>query len=115
MSNQPIIRQTAWISLIPHLIFLVLLFLFYRFIGFENFWGFNSFTFLGAISYLILSYSLRYFIPKYHRIGLKLTKQENFEEAIKYHGKSVAFFEKLSRKWDSNFCIEDAKFNYIKD
>ncbi len=90
MANQPVIREIAWISMIPQLFFMLLLFLFYKLIGCENFllWG--------AITYLLISFSLRRFIPNYHRKGIKLSAKGNFVEAIQQYENSVEFFTKYS-------------------
>ena len=114
MSNQPIVRQVAWISMIPQLFFMLFLFLFYRFLGFRDLVGFNSFIFLGALSYLILSFSLKHLIPTNHKKGLKLSAQEKFVEAIEQHNMSVEFFTKNS--WIDKFrfitLLSSSKMSY---
>lgn len=91
MANQPIVRQIAWIFMIPQLFFMLFLFLIYKLMGFEEFllWG--------ALTYLLISFSVRHFIPKYHRKGIRLSGKGNFEEAIPQYEKSVEFFTK--RAW----------------
>jgi len=51
----------------------------------------------GCITYLILSYGSRAIIAKDHRKGMKLSKSQNFQEAIKYFENSYEYFKK--NKW----------------
>ncbi len=48
----------------------------------------------GAMTYLLISFSLRNLIPKDHRSGIKKNNSEKFEEAIPHFEKSYAFFKK---------------------
>lgn len=87
-SKTPTVRQIAWISVIPQLIIMGLLILFW--------YQFNQQDFIiyGAVSYLILSYFLRNSIPKDHRSGMKKVKAEDFENAIPDFEKSYEFFKR---------------------
>lgn len=84
----PIVRQTAWISVLPQVVVLGLLVLIWYVIQPKQ-----AFLF-GAITYLFLSISLRYFIPHNHRKGMDYVKNKNFETAIIEFKKSYAFFIK---------------------
>ena len=48
----------------------------------------------GAMTYLVISFSLRNLIPKDHRNGIKKNNVENFKDAIPDFEKSYAFFKK---------------------
>lgn len=84
----PIVRQTAWISVLPQVVVLGLLVLIWYVIQPKQ-----AFLF-GAITYLLLSISLRYFIPHNHRKGMDFVKNQNFDTAIIEFKKSFAFFTK---------------------
>lgn len=84
----PIVRQTAWISVLPQVVVLGLLVLIWYVIQPKQ-----AFLF-GAITYLFLSNSLRYFIPHNHRKGMDYVKNKNFDTAIIEFNKSYAFFTK---------------------
>jgi len=87
-SNVPIVRQVAWVSLIPQLLFMGLIIFFYHLLKFTDPF------FFGALTYLILSFGLRNLVTKDHRQGMKLVKKQEFEMAIPQFEKSVAFFTK---------------------
>ncbi|KGK28677.1 hypothetical protein EL45_19520 [Cellulophaga sp. E6(2014)] len=48
----------------------------------------------GAMTYLVISFSLRNLIPRDHRNGIKKNNAEKFEDAIPDFEKSYAFFKK---------------------
>lgn len=83
----PIIRQTAWISVIPQVMVMGLLVLIWYSLQVEDF------VWWGVISYLILSYSLRRLIASEHRQGMMLVKQEKYREAIPHFENSYSFFK----------------------
>lgn len=85
-SETPTIRQTAWISIIPQFLFMGLLLLLFHQISSENA------VLYGAVTYLSVSYILRNFIPKSHRKGLSLYKENRFLEGIYSFQKSYDFF-----------------------
>ena len=87
-SNVPLVRQTAWISLFPQLLFCGLLISGYYFAGQQEFFLF------GTLTYLAVSISLRYLVPRSHRQGIDLVKQKNFEAAIPLFERSYNFFSK---------------------
>ncbi|WP_269241858.1 tetratricopeptide repeat protein [Flavobacterium limnophilum] len=107
-SKIPVIKQVAWISLIPQIAFILIL------ISIYNQFGFKDAGLYGALTYLILSMGLRYFIPKNHREGMKLTKNNQFEKAIAEYEKSYQFFTK--NDWIDKYrfitLLSSSKMNY---
>ena len=87
-TNVPTVRQIAWISLIPQLIFMGAIIYIYNLLNFKD-----AFLF-GTLTYLILALVLRNFVAKDHTQGIKLVKQQQFESAIPLFEKSVEFFTK---------------------
>lgn len=87
-SKAPTVRQTNWISIFPHLIIMGIIIFIWHYINPEK-----AFLY-GAFTYLLISFSLRYFIPKDHRMGIKNNNTEKFEAAILDFEKSYAFFKK---------------------
>jgi tetratricopeptide (TPR) repeat protein len=107
-SNPPVIKQVAWISLIPQIAFMLIL------IAVYNRFGFEDAGLYGALTYLSLSMGLRYFIPKNHREGIKLTKNNQFEKAISEYEKSYDFF--TNNEWIDKYryitLLSSSKMNY---
>lgn len=96
-SNIPTVRQIAWVSLIPHFLFMGLIIFVYNLLESKD-------PFLyGALTYLILSLGIRNLVAKDHRQGMKLVKQLQFETAISRFENSVAFFTK-------NYWIDKYRF-----
>jgi tetratricopeptide (TPR) repeat protein len=87
-SDTPTIRQVAWISMVPQLIFMALLIYGYYLAGNQDF------IMYGALTYLVISFILRNSIPTDHRFGMALVKRNEFREAIPYFQKSYAYFSK---------------------
>lgn len=87
-SKSPIVRQIAWLSLLPQLI------LIFCFIAFAHLIGFQSYLLFGALIYLAISFLLRFGIPFYHRKGVSLIKKGLFLEAISFFEKSYSFFKR---------------------
>lgn len=85
-SKAPIIRQSNWLALIPQLIIMMVI------IGIWRQIHPDYAVFLGISSYILLSFSLRNFVPKSHRKGMALVKGGYFQEAIPYFEKSYTFF-----------------------
>jgi tetratricopeptide (TPR) repeat protein len=86
-SKIPLVRQIAWISIVPQLLVLGLIML--------GWYQFNSSNFVlyGAINYLILSQVLRRSLSREHIKGMAKVKQAQFEEAILHFKRSYDFFE----------------------
>ena len=87
-SKVPTVRQTNWISTIPHLVIMGIIILIWH-----QFTPEKAFLF-GAITYLAISISLRNLIPKDHRNGIRNNNAEKFKDAIPDFEKSYAFFKK---------------------
>lgn len=87
-SGKPIVRQVAWLSLVPQLLLMGVLCLIYRAC-------FDS-TLLAVelvmITYLLLSLTLRNCIPRNHRKGIALYKAGKYAQAIEEFKKSDSFF-----------------------
>lgn len=89
-SNPPVVRQIAWIALIPQLIVIGILIAIFYFANTQD-------PFLyGAFTYLILSILLKYLFAKAHRQGMYLVKQKKFQESIPFFERSYDFFSKYS-------------------
>ena len=86
--NIPVVRQTNWIAVIPQLIIMALLILTYYLLKIKEpiIWG--------CLTYLILSFGSRKILAKDHNQGMKLTKEQKFDEAIKYYEQSAEYFKK---------------------
>ena len=107
-SNIPTVRQISWISVIPQISFmLILIFIYHKM-------NLKEPTLYGAITYLTISMSLRYFVPKSHREGLKLTKENKFENAIPKFENSYKFF--TENNWIDKYrfitLLSSSKMNY---
>lgn len=50
--------------------------------------------FWGMIAFVVCAFALREFIARAHRAGIRLTKQQRFEEAIPKFQESLAFFNR---------------------
>jgi tetratricopeptide (TPR) repeat protein len=107
-SNIPIVRQVAWISLFPQLLFMGLLIVGFYLLGQQNFVQY------GVLTYLVISMALRYFIPKDHRHGITLVKQKDFQGAIPYFKNSYEFFTKHSwlDKYRFIILLSSSKMSY---
>lgn len=90
-SSHPIVRQVKWLYVIPQFIILILVISVFYFIGAEE-----PLTF-GALTYLIISLSMKIFIPKHQRKGMKFIKRGQYEKALQEFQKSYDFF--LKYKW----------------
>jgi tetratricopeptide (TPR) repeat protein len=90
-SSLPIVRQVAWLSVVPQLTLMAALIAVCYALGFHNP------VFAGALVYLILSFTLRRAIPRHHRAGLRFFKQERFADAIPQFQQSHEFF--LEHAW----------------
>lgn len=84
----PVVRQTNWIAVIPQLIFMgILIYIFYVL-------NINEPIIWGCLTYLFFLFGSRLILAKDHNKGMKLSKEQNFSEAIKYYKKSAEFFMK---------------------
>ena len=85
-SKQPIVRQIAWLSLIPQLLLLALLNVAAWALDLPMPWA------IGAGVYLVLSISLRYFVARAHRRGIGEFKRQNYSAALPAFQESYDFF-----------------------
>ena len=111
-SKKPIVRQIAWISLMPQLLFMGVLVLLYSFI-IEPF--VNAVT-VAMITYLVISFTLRFSISHNHRKGISLIKSNNYKGAIEQFEKSYVFFKK--HEWIDKFryvtMLSSSRVSYIE-
>ena len=91
-SSKPIVRQTAWISLIPQLLFMAILCAIYIIFIEPIFLAIE----LALITYLFLSVTLKFSISHNHRKGIALFKVGKYEQAINEFQKSYSFFSKYT-------------------
>jgi tetratricopeptide (TPR) repeat protein len=83
----PIVRPISWLATIPQLVALTAAVA----IGW---WVTQSAIgiFWGAVAYLIYSFSSRMLIPRAHRRGIRLSRNQRYEDAIRAHQESYDFF-----------------------
>lgn len=89
-TNVPVVKQVAWISLVPQFVFMGLLFAIFYMVDKDMYITY------GAITYLVISFTLRFTIPSYHRQGIALIKEKKYNAAIPYFLKSYDFFTKYA-------------------
>ena len=109
-SKTPTIRQIDWISIIPQLTVMgIIIFVWHSYNP-------NNAFLNGAITYLVISISLRNFIPKDHRKGMKKVKMNNYEEAINDFEKSYSFFKQ--NKWIDKYrylvLLSSSRISYLE-
>lgn len=87
-SGTPIVKQIAWISLIPQFGLMVLFALIYYMLGIKDFplWA--------AVTYLVLSVLLRLTVAGQQRMGIRCVRKEQYEAAIEHFQKSYDFFKR---------------------
>lgn len=96
-SKVPVIRAISFVSFLPHFVVVVCSILFWKWMGFE------SYLFLGPLTYLTISQLVSRGVPSDHRKGMQNVRAEAFEEAIPYFESSHAYFSK-------NTWIDDYRF-----
>ena len=85
-TNVPVVRQVAWISVLPQMVVLGI-------IGVICFLcGFTNPVFPAVATYWLLSYGLKYFVAKDQRIGMELVKKYDYASAIPFFENSYRFF-----------------------
>ncbi len=87
-SGTPIVRQMSWLGALPQLVALLAAMT----VGFVVA-GHDGVPW-GALTYLAYSIGSRQIISRAHRSGVKLVKQQRFEEAITEFQKSWDFFDR---------------------
>ena len=87
-SKTPVVRQMAWLSIIPQLLVMgIIILIWYQF-------NKSDFIIYGAITYLVISQLLRRTITNEHGKGMVKIKRKEFEAAIPHFKKSYEFFKK---------------------
>jgi tetratricopeptide (TPR) repeat protein len=107
-SSVPIIRQIAWLSVVPQIAILLLL------IAIARLLEVREPLLAGALTYLAASFILRSVIPRHHRNGIYFYKKERFAEAIPYFYKSYEFFARhpwLDR-WRAVTMLSPSRMSY---
>jgi len=94
-SKPPIVRQIAWLSVVPQVTVMGVL------MAVMHFAGLKQAVLLGALAYLALSIGLRFCVPFAHRRGIALFKKSRYEEAIPQFDRSYDFFTR--HKWIDDF------------
>jgi tetratricopeptide (TPR) repeat protein len=107
-SSVPIVRQIAWLSVLPQIGILLLL------MGIAHLLGAQEPLLAGAITYLVASFILRSMIPRHHRRGISLYKKERFAEAIPYFAKSYEFFAQHAwlDRWRAVTMLSASRMSY---
>jgi tetratricopeptide (TPR) repeat protein len=107
-SAVPIVRQVAWLSVLPQLAILFIFVEIARFVGAQD-------AFLaGAIAYLVILFALRFAVPRHHRRGIRLFKNERFAEAIPHFLLSYEFFSKHGwlDRWRALAMLSSSRISY---
>ncbi len=85
-SKQPIVKQTAWLSLIPQLLILAI------FIALASLTSTQSPAIMGALTYISASVLLRKTVALHHRKGMAHFRREEFVPALDRFQQSYDFF-----------------------
>ena len=109
MSSQlPIVRQIAWISVLPQLAILIGIIAICRRLNAERF------VLLAALLYLAISVGVRNALTRHHRRGMHLFKEERFADAIPCFERSYSFFTAHSwiDKWRYLILLSSSRISY---
>jgi tetratricopeptide (TPR) repeat protein len=109
-SKVPITKQIAWWSLVPHILIIVLFVYVFDKLDLED----TNEPIYAALTYFALAYLPRVLIASDHRKGMKLVKQEKFDEAIPHFQRSVDFFTRHAwiDKWRFLVLLSSSKMCY---
>lgn len=107
-SKVPVVRQVAWLSVLPQFAVMGGLILMWYYIGVERY------VFNGALNYLLISIPVRSILTRFHRTGMRKVKREKYSEAIPDFYKSYAFFTKYSwiDKYRFLFLLSSSRMAY---
>lgn len=108
-SSLPIVRQVAWLSVLPQLAILLLL------IAFAEIFVTADDSLLAGVSvYFVLLVVVRQLVPLHHRKGIRLFKQERFTEAIPYFKESYKFFSRhlWVDRWRAITMLSSSRISY---
>jgi hypothetical protein len=87
-TKTPFVRQTSWLASLPQLVALAAA------TGVGGWVAGIHGVFWGAAAYIIYSIGSRNVIPRAHRAGVTLIKQQRFADAIPKFEESLAFFDR---------------------
>lgn len=98
----------AWLSLIPQLAVLFLLVALARALNIGSPYA------AGAICFLSLAFALRFFVPRAHREGIRLFKQDRFAEAVPHFEDSYEFFSRHAwvDRWRAITMLSSSRISY---
>ncbi|MBC7914738.1 MAG: tetratricopeptide repeat protein [Pyrinomonadaceae bacterium] len=85
-TNISVVRQIAWLALIPQFLFAMLLIFMWHQLHVPDP------PFYGLATYILISFFLRTFVPKSHNKGMKHVKKDEFKLALPLFEKSYLFF-----------------------
>lgn len=107
-SSLPIIRQVAWLSVVPQVVLMLGL------VSVAQISAIDEPFLVGTAAYLLLLFTLRSVIAKHHRAGVKLFKQERFAEATHEFEKSYRFFSEHSwlDRWRAITVLSSSRVSY---
>ena len=86
-SRTPIVRQVSWIATIPQFVALLIA------MAIGTTFSPHDGIVWGGGAYLAYSIGSRMLIPRHHRAGMALLRQNRFEEAIPQFKESLRFFD----------------------
>ena len=109
-SRLPVVKQVAWLSLIPQIILLVIIFsVCHRYFP-------ETYYLIGFSVYFVLLYLLRTLIPSKHRKGVKLFRKKRYEEAIPCFQESYSFFSR--NQWLDKYrfitMLSSSRISYVE-
>lgn len=107
-SSLPIIRQVAWLSVVPQVLLLLTLIVAARVLTL------SEPILVGSLTYLTLLVFLRNAIPRHHRRGMRFFKRERFKEAIPQFRLSYQFFVKHHwvDRWRALTMLSSSRISY---
>lgn len=107
-SSLPIVRQIAWLSLVPQLTVLLSL------ITAVTALGIGDPVLVGLLCYLVLVVAVRWLIPRHHRRGISLVKRQRFADAIPEFRQSYEFFANAEwvDRWRSITMLSSSRMTY---
>jgi len=85
-SKQPVVKQIAWLSVVPQLLILSI------FILLASLTGTQTPAVMGALAYFGMLMVLRRTFARYHREGISHFKAEEFDRALEMFKQSYDFF-----------------------
>jgi hypothetical protein len=107
-SSLPIVRQIAWLSLLPQIAILLLI------IAIVHLLGGQEPLLVGAVAYLVVSFILRLTIARHHVRGMGLIRRERFTDAIPHFFNSYEFFTKYAwvDRWRAVTMLSSSRISY---